>query len=107
MSVNLVVWKWSPAYDSAAKRRRLGVKYEDIMSAFAEAGAHPAMASHDFGAFERDVYARIGPNVVDGLYVLERSECARVFNLSLRQGDELVPRIGELARAHGLTSAEL
>lgn len=106
MSFNLVVWKFTPAYDSAAKRRKLKVKYGDITSAFAKDGKHPAMAKHDFRAFEKDVVAEIGPQVTDGPYILERSACARVFNMPFSQVDKLVPLIGELARAHGLTSAE-
>lgn len=107
MSFSLVVWKFSPAYDSAVKRRKLKVKYGDITAAFAKDGRHPAMAQHDFRAFEEAVVAEIGPEVDDGPYILERSACARVFDMPFSQVDRLVPAIGELARAHGLTSAEL
>jgi hypothetical protein len=106
MSFNLIVWKWAPAYDSAAKRRKLGGKYENVTAAFADAGKHPAMAKHDFRAFEQAVFEHIGPEVTDGPYILERSTHARVFNLPFSQVDKLVPKLGMIARAHGLTSAE-
>jgi hypothetical protein len=106
MSFNLVVWKWTPAYDSAAKRRKLGVKYAEITAAFAEDSKHPAMAKHDFRPFEKAVFDQIGPAVTDGPYLLERSTYARVFNMPFRQVEKLVPRLTLIARAHGLTSAE-
>ena len=107
MGFNLVVWKWSAAYDSAAKRRKLGVRYGDITSAFAQSGTHPAMAEWDFRAFEHAVFAEIGPEVIDGPYLLERSPHARVFHLPFAQAAELVPKLGAIARAHALTSAEM
>lgn len=33
MGFDLLAWKWTPAYDSAAKRRKLGVKYGDVTAA--------------------------------------------------------------------------
>jgi hypothetical protein len=107
MSYNLVVWKWSAAYDSAAKRRKLGLKVGDILAAFARDDAHPGMAPHDFTAFEEAVRAEIGPEKTDGPYILDRSACARTYNMPFSQEAALVPVIHRLARAHGLTTAEL
>jgi hypothetical protein len=106
MGFNLVVWAWSDDYDSASKRRKHGVKYPDIMRAFAESGDHPAMRDYDFAEFEAAVAGEVGPEEVDGLYLLERYPRARVFNLAHRDIQELVPKIGYLARRFGLTSAE-
>ncbi len=106
MSYNLVVWKWSADYDTTAKRRKAGVKYGDITAAFADEGSHPAMAEFDFTEFEAAIAAALGPEVVDGPYLLERYSCARVFNLPFSQVPVLVSKIGSIARNHGLTSAE-
>lgn len=107
MGFNLVVWKWTPAYDSAAKRRKLGVKYEDVMAAFARDSGHAAMAKVDFEAFEADVVAKVGPEVVEGPYILERYACARLYDLPLSRVPALVIQLVGIARKHGLTSAEL
>jgi hypothetical protein len=104
MSCKLVVWKWTPSYDSSAKRRKLGVKYEDITAAFGRDHEHAAMAAHDFAAFEKDVLAEVGPLGIDRP---KRHPCALVFEVPSRQVPALVMKIGMLARKHGLTSAEL
>jgi hypothetical protein len=106
VSFNLIVWKWSAEYDTGAKRRRLGVKYPDIAGSFMENESHPAMLEHDFSAFESDVVAAFGPEQDDGPYILERHACARVFHLPVSQVPALVSQIGDLARKHGLTSAQ-
>ena len=106
MGVNLIVWRWTEAYASGPKRRKLHLKYEDVTSAFLTHREHAAMAPCDFQAFEQDVFARLGPPKVDGPYILERYPCARVFDMSYRQAPEWVPIIGAIARSHALTSAE-
>ena len=105
MSINLIVWKWSADYDTASKRRKLGVKYADVVRGFIENEAHPAMAEHDFEAFERSVEDAVGAEEIDGPYIIERCACARVFNLRADAPSSL-PLIGRLAQKHGLTSAQ-
>lgn len=106
MSFNLLVWKWTPDYDTAVKRRKLGVKYADVTGGFSQVEAHPAMADFDFHEFEQAIVEAIGPEEDDGPYILERHLSARVFNMSASRTQELVPKIGRLAQKHGLTSAE-
>jgi hypothetical protein len=106
MSLNLLVWKWSPDYDTAAKRRKLGVKYPDVVGGFMQDEAHPAMAPCDFKEFDQTVVEAVGPEEDDGPYILERHACARVFNLPDSRVQELVPKIGKLAQKLGLTSAQ-
>jgi hypothetical protein len=106
VSFNLIVWKWSPEYDTAAKRRKLGVKYPDITRAFMEAESHAAMLEHDFAEFESAIITEVGPEMDDGPYILQRYGCARVFDLPFSQVPALVQKIGSLARMHGLTSAQ-
>ena len=106
MGFNLAVWAWSEGYDTSAKRRRKELKYVDIMNEFAQSGDHLAMRSFDFSDFEAAVAKEVGPEEVDGPYVIERYPRARVFNLAHRDVAVLVPKIGHLARRFGLTSAE-
>ena len=106
MSFNLIVWKWSPECDTAAKRRKLGVKYADITRAFMETESHLAMLKHDFAEFDSAVVAEVGPVADDGPYILQRYDCARVFDLPFSEVPALVQKIGDLARKHGLTSAQ-
>ena len=106
MSFNLVVWKWTEDYDTSTKRRKLKTKYGDVMSAFAESESHPAMCEHDFSSFVADVDSTVGPSVDGEPYILEPYPCAIVYNMGYSRVEALVPVIGNLARKHGLTSAE-
>ena len=106
MSFNLVVWAWSEEYNTSERRRRLGVKYKDITTGFAEKGDHPAMRAFDFQDFEAAVVELVGPETVDGPYILEPYPKARCYNMPYSQALRLVPLIGTLARRFGLTSAE-
>ena len=105
MSFDLLVWKWSPEFDTGAKRKKARLAYPAIVTAFLEHGTHPAMAEHDFAELEAALVEQVGPEVVDGLYILERYPCARVVNIALAHSDRLVPKIGMLARGLKLTSA--
>lgn len=106
MGFNLVVWAWAPGYETAAARRKKKIKYDDVMAGFAADGDHPAMREFDFTAFEAAVEAKIGPETVDGPYILYRYARARNYDLPYSQVPQLVNRIGMIARRHGLTSAE-
>ena len=91
---------------SAAKRRKLGIKYSHVVTGFLEDENHPAMAACDFEQFDQAIIEAVGPEQDDGPYILERHACARVFNLPASKAQELVPKIGRLAQKHGLTSAQ-
>lgn len=106
MSFNLVVWAWSDDYNTPGKRRKHKVKYPDVMAEFTESESHPAMREHDFTSFIADVESTVGPAVDGEPYILEQYPCAVVYNMAKSRVMELVPRIGDLARKHGLTSAE-
>jgi hypothetical protein len=105
VSFNLLVWKWSPDFDTGAKRKKARLKYPAIVAAFLEHESHPAMAEYDFANFEAALAEQVGPEVVDGLYILERYPGARVVNIALARSDTLVPTIGMLAQRLKLTSA--
>src|SRR5262249_37081949 len=105
-SVNFVVWSWSKEYDTPAKRRKQKIKFGDIGETWAETGGHPCMAEFDFGDFEADVVAKLGPEIVDGPYILERYPRSLCYNLSQSRAHELVPTIGNIARKFGLNAAE-
>jgi hypothetical protein len=107
MSFNLLVWKWSASHDTPAKRRKLRVKYAEVVAAFVKSESHLAMAKHDFKAFERALIVAAGPEVVDGPYIMYRSACARVIDMPFSEVPVLVPTIGRLTQKLGLTSAEM
>jgi hypothetical protein len=106
MTFNLVCWAWSDDYDTPAKRRKHKLKYPDVMAAFSGTESHPAMDVRDLSAFVADVESTVGPATDGEPYILERYPCAVVYNLAIIRVPELVPRIGDLAGKHGLTSAE-
>lgn len=106
MSVNLVVWSWNHDHDTPAKRRKLRIKFDDIMATWAEAGDHPCMGDFDFAAFEAAVAAKLGPAKVDGPYIVERYPRSLCYNLPESKAAKLVPVIGTIARKFGLNAAE-
>src|SRR5262245_27087594 len=106
MGVNLVVWAWSEEFDTPAKRKKLKIKFSEIMDVWADKGDHPSMAEFDFGDFEAAIVEKIGPEKVDGPYVLDRYPRSLCYNMSFSQSRELIPLIGMTARKFGLTSAE-
>ena len=106
MSVNLVVWAWGEDFNTPAKRKKLKVKFDQIKDAWAENGDHPSMATFDFTAFEAAVAERIGPEVVDGPYILGRYPRSLCYDLPFSQAPKLIPVIGTIARKYGLNAAE-
>src|SRR5262245_15342121 len=107
MSVNLVIWAWSEKYDAPAKRKKLKIKFDEIKDIWADKGDHPCMAGFDFAKFEAAVIEKLGPEEVDGPYVLERYPRSLCFNLPFSQAPKLIPVIGTIARKFGLNAAEL
>lgn len=106
MSVNLVVWAWSKEFDTPAKRKKLKIKFDEIMGVWADKGDHPSMAKFSFGEFEAAVVEKIGPEKVDGSYILERYPRSLCYNLPFSQAPKLIPLIGTMARKFGLNAAE-
>lgn len=107
MSSSLLVWKWSGDFDTPAKRKKHRLRFADVVASFAQGGHHPAMAAHDFVEFDRRLVEALGPEVVDGPYILERHPCARVANLPASRAAALVPVVGGLAQSCGLNAAEM
>ena len=106
MSVNLVVWAWSKDFDTPAKRKKHKLKFDAIKQGWADNGDHPSMAPFDFGEFEAAVAEKVGPQVVDGPYILERYPHSLCFNLPFSQAPKLIPVIGTIARKFGLNTTE-
>lgn len=106
MSVNLVVWKWSKAYDTPAKRKKLKLKFDQIAGIWADTGDHPCMATFDFSEFEAAIIKEIGPQKVDGPYILERMLHSLCFNLPFSRAPKLIPIIGATAKKFGLNAME-
>jgi hypothetical protein len=106
MSVNLVVWSWSGNFDTPAKRKKQKIKFDEILRVWADTGDHPCMAPFDFTKFEAAVIEQIGPQEVDGPYILERFQRSICYNLPFSQAPKLIPLIGTIARKFGLNAAE-
>jgi hypothetical protein len=106
MSVNLVIWSWSEGYETAAKRRKHKLKFDAIKEVWAETGNHLCMGAFDFKEFEAAVVAKLGPQVVDGPYILERYRHSLCYNLPMSAAHTLIPVIGTIARRFGLNAAE-
>lgn len=106
MTVNLVVWSWNEGYETPAKRRKHKLKFDTIKEAWAETGDHPSMGPFDFKEFEAAVVAKLGPQVIDGPYVLERYPHSLRYNLPQSTAHPLIPAIGTIARRFGLNAAE-
>lgn len=106
MSVNLVIWSWSENFDTPAKRRKQKLKFDAVKEIWAESGDHPSMGAFDFAEFEAAVVARLGPQVVDGPYILERYPHSLCYNLPQSAAHTLIPVIGTIARRFGLNAAE-
>jgi hypothetical protein len=106
MTANLVIWSWSDGFDTPAKRRKQKTKFENIMAVWAETGDHACMGEFDFAKFESAVVAKLGPETVEGPYILERYPHSLCYNLPLSKAHELIPVIGNIARKFGLTAAE-
>ena len=106
MSHNLLLWKWSPDFDSPAKRKRHRLKFEDVTGAFAAQGQHPAIGEADVAAFQSALDAEYGQDEPARLFVLETHPRCVVVNYSGKDRFQLVPRIAEIGKRFGLNAAE-
>src|ERR1700722_6878354 len=60
VSRNLLLWKWSPEFDTSAKRKKARLKFSDITAEFAASGHHPAIGDADIAAFRAALDAVFG-----------------------------------------------
>jgi hypothetical protein len=70
-------------------------------------GVRQGRTPHDFARFDAALIAEVGPEEIDGPYLLELHPHARVVDLRPSRAAELIPRIGRLAQTCGLAAAEL
>ncbi|OQW62036.1 MAG: hypothetical protein A4S17_08320 [Proteobacteria bacterium HN_bin10] len=104
MTWNLLLWKWSDEYDTAAKRK--GVTFSQITSEFAATGDHPALGDADIDGFCRALDEQFGADDEGRMFTVEsRSRCA-VVNSPLSTRLELIPKIAAVGRRFGLNAAE-
>ncbi len=104
MGYNLAVFAWGKGLDSAVRRKKAGVTFDDVYESICESGAHPALGVADFGPFERALAEKLGGGD-DARYTIDRFDRARVIRVAYRDVPRLVNQIGLLARRFGLTSA--
>lgn len=106
MSHNLLLWKWSPDFDSPAKRKRHGLKFEHVTSAFVAQTGHPAIGEADVTAFQSALEAEYGHDELARPFVLEIHPRCVVVNYSGTDRFQLVPRIAAIGKRFGLNAAE-
>ncbi len=106
MSRNLLLWKWSPDFDSPAKRKKVGVKFGDITAEFAASGHHPAIGDADISGFRAALEAAFGADKLARPFVLEPHPNCAVVNYSESVRFELVPKIADIGRKFGLNASE-
>src|SRR5687767_1320531 len=106
MSRNLLLWKWSPEFDSPAKRKQAGVKFGDITARFAATGDHPAIGDADIVGFRAALEAVFGSDELARSFVLEQLPKCAVVNYSESVRVELVPKVAGIGRRFGLNASE-
>lgn len=106
MSVNLVIWSWNESFDTPAKRSKQKLKFSDLGDVWSETGDHPSMGDFDFTDFVAAIAAKLGPQKIDGPYILERYPKSLCYHLPGSKSQELIPVIGGIARKFGLNAAE-
>jgi len=107
MSMSLLVWKWSPDYDTPAKRRRHKLKFPDVTNGFIEDGTHPAIGEADISPYIEKILEQFQPESSD--IAVEIEECTNCVVLSYANIDriEVVTILGRLAMSMGLNASEL
>ena len=106
MTVNLVIWRWTEAYDNSSKRRRLNTKFDDVYDGLiAGDEPHPGQAEFDQGAFIEDLTSVIGPQAPEGDWLAECYERSVVINMVNVAAVDLITRARPVARRNGLNTA--
>ncbi|MBN3723573.1 hypothetical protein [Burkholderia sp. Ac-20379] len=106
MTYNLLLWRWSDDYDTPAKRKKSGVKFGDITSAFARTGTHAAIGRADIDGFGHAVGEALGHDAEHRPFVLTLYEHCAVANYTHEVRLELVPKIAAIGRRFGLNASE-
>jgi hypothetical protein len=106
MSRKLLLWKWSSAFDTPAKRKRAGLKFAHITGAFATSGHHPAIGDADISGFRTALEAVFGTGEVARPFVLELNPKCAVINYEESVRFDLVPKIADIGRRYGLNASE-
>jgi hypothetical protein len=106
MSRNLLLWKWSPEYDSPAKRKKIGVKFGDITAEFAARGHHLAIGDADVAGFREALEAVCGADEWERPFVLEQHPKCAVVSYSESVRIDLVPKVADIGRRFGLNASE-
>ena len=106
MSHNLLLWKWSEAFDTPAKRKKAKLKFGDITASFVEHGNHPAIGLADIDGFQIEIEAVFGTDELARPFVLELCEQCAVINYSSSVRFALVPKVAGIGKRLGLNSSE-
>jgi hypothetical protein len=106
MSRNLLLWKWSPEFDTAAKRKKVGLKFSDITAEFIATGLHPAIGDADIAGFRAALEVAFGTDELARPFVLEQYPRCAVVNYSESVRFDLVPKVANIGRRFGLNAAE-
>ncbi len=106
MTWNLLLWKWSPDYDTPAKRRKNGVKSSDVTSQFAKESDHPAIGDADIAAFRIAVDAEFGADEDNRPFVLEDYGKCAVINYPNSARFEIAPKVAGVGKRFGLNASE-
>ena len=106
MSEQLLVWKWSEAYDTPEKRVKRKLKITRITSDFAKKGTHPAIGAGEFDEFLKNILQVFGPAPTDMPFKIERSNECLVFKFANGSGEKLAPAVRNISQEFALNSAE-
>lgn len=106
MTGNLLLWRWSPEYDTPAKRKKKAVKFGDITSQFAASGDHPAIGNGTIATFREALDQEFGKDEDNRPFVFYDHGKSAVINYPNAVRFELVPRIAGIGRQFGLNASE-
>jgi hypothetical protein len=106
MTWNLLLWRWSPEYDTPSKRKKKAVKFSEITSQFAASGDHPAIGDADISAFRIAIDQEFGEDEHNRPFVFyDHGKCA-VINYPNVVRFELVPKVANIGRRFNLNASE-
>ncbi|WP_143226001.1 MULTISPECIES: hypothetical protein [unclassified Acidovorax] len=106
MNHNLLLWRWSEAFDTPAKRKQAKLKFGDITESFATHGHHPAIGHADINDFKNEIEAVFGSDEVARPFVLELYEQCAVISYSSSVRFDLVPKVAGIGKKFGLNASE-
>lgn len=106
MTCNLLLWRWADEYATPAKRKKMGIKFADIIAAFANTGDHAAIGDADIPAFRAAVDGVFGTDEDRRPFVFEQHPKCAVVNYAQAVRLDLVPKIADLGRRFGQNASE-